>query len=110
MASIQYWMSRTPVGAGHANVLAHRDGDRPPRALDLVGELDAGRGGADHEHATVGELIGIPVLEWVDLVDTGGHRSSKIRDAGEVARATGQYHAPATPRTLIGDDLITVVG
>ena len=40
-------------------MVAHRQGDRAARALDLIGELDAGGGRADDEYAAAGELAGI---------------------------------------------------
>ncbi len=55
-----------PVGAGHAHVLADRQRHRPARRVDLLGELEAGGGGADHQHAAVGQLIRVAVLERVD--------------------------------------------
>src|SRR6185503_7032601 len=39
------------VAAGHPGVTAHRERDLAAGALQLVGDLDAGRGCADHQDA-----------------------------------------------------------
>ena len=45
-----------PIDAGDSNVLAHGEGDRPARAMDLVGDLSPRGRGAHDEHTTVLEL------------------------------------------------------
>ena len=50
------------IDARRANVLADRQRHRPAGALDLVGELHAGRRRADDQNAAVLELAGIAIL------------------------------------------------
>ena len=57
------------VGARQAHVLAHRERDRPARLVDFGGELQAGGGRPDDEHAAVGQLAGVAVVERGDLRD-----------------------------------------
>jgi hypothetical protein len=53
------------VGAGHADVLADGDGHVPARPEELVGDLDAGDGGADDEDPPGPEVVGPAVPERV---------------------------------------------
>ena len=60
------------VHAWQPDVTADGEGDRAARPLDLVGQLDAGRGRADDQHPAVVELAGIAVLRAViDLTGAG---------------------------------------
>ncbi len=61
------------VDPRHADVLTDRQRDRPAGAVDLVGELQPGRRGADDEDAAVVELRGIAVVERRDLADRARH-------------------------------------
>ena len=46
------------VGPWHPHVLADGERDRAAASLDLVGQLDARRRGADDEHAALVEAAG----------------------------------------------------
>ena len=70
----------TPVHAGPAHVLADGQRDRAARALDLVGDLHAGRRRADDQHAALGELRrGCGTSIGVSVVDRRRHRVGERR-------------------------------
>ena len=46
------------IGPWHPHVFADGERDRAAAAMDLVGQLDARRRGADDEHAAIRELRG----------------------------------------------------
>ena len=50
------------IAAGHAGVIPDGERHRPPRGMDLLGELSAGRRGADHQHAGFRKLPRLPVV------------------------------------------------
>ncbi len=51
------------VAAGHADVLADREGHRPSGALELLGDLQAARRPADDEDAAAGQPVRVAVLQ-----------------------------------------------
>ena len=67
-------------------------------ALDLGRELDAGRGGADHQHRAVGKLPGIAVGGGHDLDDVRREGRGERRDGREVAVPGGDHDARGAPR------------
>ena len=82
------------VDAGRADVLADRERDRTAGAVDLVGELGAGRRRADHQHAAVGELAGIAVLLRASASRSrAAPRSAQRRHVGDVAGAGREHDA-----------------
>ena len=97
------------IDARHAHVLAHGKRHRAARAVDLVGELDAGRGGADDEHAAFLQLARIAVLLRGERGDRGRHRRGERGDGGDVAGAGRQHDGPAAPVATFGDDRIAAV-
>ena len=78
------------------DVLADRERHRPAGAVDLVGELHAGRRRADDEHAAFGQLRRIAVVERRDLLDRRRHRLPKRRHARQVAGAARDHDAAGT--------------
>nr|BFF24856.1 hypothetical protein GCM10025732_28210 [Glycomyces mayteni] len=65
--------------------------DRPPRAVQLLGDLHAAGGPADDEDAAVRELGGIPVVQGRDGIDA---RRSAAASAG-----SGEAVSPAASTT-----------
>ena len=51
------------VGARHSDVLSDGKHDTATRGLDLPGELNATRRGADDHHAAIRQKTGVPVLQ-----------------------------------------------
>ncbi len=76
-------------------------------ALDLVGQLGAGRRGAEHQDAAAVELIRVAVIDRADPGDTRRRRFVKRRNAGDVAGAAGQHDRAAAPLAAIGGDHIS---
>ena len=99
-----------PVGARRSNVAADRKGDRPARAMDLVGELDAGRGRADHQHPAVLEFVGVAVLRRRHRPDLARDSAAIGGTSGYAAGAVGEDHAATTPLTFGRDDRVAGVG
>ena len=97
------------VGARHAGVAA--DGDRHVAAgrPELVGELDAGRRGADHQHAPVRQRAGVAVLARHHLVNVRGQGARRRRHGGPVAPAGGDDDVGGQPGRPVGADLEPVV-
>ena len=99
------------VDAGRPHVLADRQRHRTARALDLVGDLDAGRRRADDQHAAVGELVRVAVLLGVSVADRRRHGCRRTPGTrGDVARARREHDGPAVPVALVGRDQVAVVG
>ena len=90
------------VGPGRPDVLAHGQRDRAARAVDLVGELDAGRRGADHQHAALLELVGVAVAHRRERPDRRRHGLGEPRHAGDVAGPACQHHRPRMPVAPVG--------
>ena len=61
------------IGPRQPHVLADRERHRPAGAVDLVGELHAGGRRADDQHAAVGQLARIAVVERRELRDGRRH-------------------------------------
>ena len=97
------------VGAGHAGVAA--DGDRHVASgrPELVGELGAGRRGADHQHAPVRQRARVAVLARHHLVNVRGQGARRRRHGGPVAPAGGDDDVGGQPRRPVGADLEPVV-
>jgi hypothetical protein len=53
-------------------VLTDGQGDRPPGALELVGDLDPGRRGAHDQYTTLREQAGVAVVRSGHRSDSGG--------------------------------------
>ena len=51
------------IGPRQPHVLADRERHRPAGAVDFIGQLHAGGRRADDQHAAVGQLVGIAVVE-----------------------------------------------
>ena len=84
----------TPVHAGPAHVLADGQRDRTTRALDLVGDLHAGRRRADDQHPALGELVGVAVLHRRE------RRHRRRHGLGERRAARGTLNAPVASTTV----------
>ena len=97
------------VGARHAGVAA--DGDRhvSPGRPELAGELDAGRRGADDQHAAVRQRARVAVFARHDLVNVRRQGVRRRRHGGPVAPAGGDDDVGGQPRRPVGDDLELVV-
>ncbi len=92
-----------PPRQPHVASDGQRDG--PPRRLDLVGDLDAGRGGADDEHAALGQARRTAVLAGHDLQDVARDLARERRHERHIAVAGGHHHVGRPPGALIGRDL-----
>ena len=98
------------VPAREADVLTDGERHRPPRAVNLVGELDTGRRGADDEHAPVGQLGRIAIVERGDLLDVRRQRRAHRRHARRVVAAAREHDGPAADLAVARHDPIAVVG
>ncbi len=98
------------VEARRPHVLADRQGDLPARGLDLLGQLDAGRRGADHHDAAVLELIGVAVLHGREAGDAARQIRRQLRHGRNVAGAAGQDQGAAMPVAAIGGDAVPTIG
>ena len=97
-----------PVDARGAHVSADGHRHRAARSVDLVGELDARRRRADHQHATVGELVRVPVRLRRHHVDAGRNVGGEAREMGDVARPGRQHDRRRAPAALVGGDDVAV--
>ncbi len=84
-------------------MLARRDDHRPPRAAQLVRDLDTGRRGADDEHATAGNLVRSPVAVGGQLVDRRVDPAGGRRHPGPVLGPGHHHHVAREPGSLAGD-------
>ena len=100
----------TPVHAGSSHVLTDRQGDRPARALELVGDLHAAGRRSHHQHAPLGQLVGVPVARRGERVDRRRHGVGERRHAREVERPRRQHHGEAVPHALVRRDAVPAVG
>lgn len=91
-------------------MLADGQRHRPAGAMDLVGELYAGGRGAHHQRAAVRELIGIPVVRGMDLLDLRRHVFAYRRDLFSAEPAASQYYRAAALLAAVGLDAVAVVG
>ena len=100
------------IRARQPHVLADGERHRPAGAVDLVGELHAGRRRADDEHAAVGQLPGIAVVERREACDrraapparsagtTGGcRRRSRARRVRQSKLARGRWRRGSRRRS-----------
>ena len=69
------------IGARQPHVLADRQRHGPAGAVDLVGQLHAGRRRADDEHAAFGQVAGIAVVERRELQRSTPARPAQRRHA-----------------------------
>jgi hypothetical protein len=97
------------VVARHAGVAA--DGDRHVASgrPEFVGELGAGRRGADHQDAPVRQREGVAVLVRHYLVNVRGQGARRRRHRGPVAPAGGDDDVGGLPGRPVGADLEPVV-
>ncbi len=100
----------TPVHAGSSHVLTDRQGDRPARALELVGDLHAAGRRSHHQHAPLGQLVGVPVARRRERVHRRRHGVGERRHARDVERPRRQHHGEAVPHALVGRDAVPAVG
>ena len=99
------------IDARHPHMLADRKRHRAARAVDLVGELDAGRRRADDEHAARLELIGVAILHRRQ------HRDRRPAPPRQAAGTVAMLQAPVASTTVrhrqsprSADDAIALVG
>ena len=85
------------IHARRADVLAGRDRDRAPRALQLVRDLGAARRSADDQHAAIGDLGRIAIRLCRQRRDRWRHIGGKAWQARDVARTRGDDDGPAAP-------------
>jgi hypothetical protein len=97
---------QSAVAARQSGVPAHREHHLTAGPRELVGDLDAGRRGTDHEHASGGELPRVAV------VVRGQHlgRPQSQWHVGLPVRAGGDDHPPGAPGALVRDDPVVVSG
>ena len=77
--------------------------------MDLVGELDAGGRGSNDEHAALGQLVRIAIVESGEGLERRWQRVTQRRDVRQVARPAGKHQHAAAQRALIGLDLVPLV-
>ena len=97
----------SPVEPGQPGVAPDRQRDRPSRSVDLVGELDPARRGADDQHAAGGELVGVAVVGRRQLVDAAGELAAEARNSRPAAVAGGHDHVRRGPGPAIGGDPVS---
>ena len=73
------------VRAREADVAADGERHRPARPVDLGGELEPGRRGADDEHAARRKRLGVPVSRRDHLDDVVREPRRERRDGGPIA-------------------------
>ena len=100
---------QSSVGPRRAHVRTDSQRHGAARSVDLVGELDARRRRSDHQHATIGELVGFAVLR----PPSPGRCPPGRRRRNSARRAT--LHAPVAthdrgraPGALVGRDDVAV--
>jgi hypothetical protein len=97
-----------PIDARQPHVLSDRECHGPAAALDLLRELQAGRGAADDQHPALGELLRIAVGLRRELFDAGGHGLGQARH-DRLVEGTGREHdGAAQPVAAIGRNPIAV--
>ena len=98
------------VRARQPRVLPHREGHRPTRPLQLGGQLHAGRRRTHDEHAAVGELGGVTVVERRQLLDGRRHRAGELRHRRLIAGTARDDHGLAAKLAAARRHAIAVVG
>jgi hypothetical protein len=77
----------------------------PPAAnRELVGDLLAGRSGADDEHSAVRELRGMAVAAAVQLDHTGRNRRAQLGNSRTVQIPGRDDHVAGTDAAPVGPD------
>ena len=92
------------VAARDPRVVAGREGDVASGAGELVGQLDAGGGGAHHQHAALRKLVGVAVGAGRELGDRGGKPVGGAGHVRAVAPARGDDDLGRVPDALVGRD------
>jgi hypothetical protein len=90
-------------------VLADRDGDLAPRAQQLIRDLQAGGGRADHERPAGAQPVGPLVVEHGDLVDPVGQLRGDGGDLRPVEGARREDDRVGLPRPVRGGDDVAVL-
>src|SRR5215510_9078848 len=75
--------ARPPYGTAHAHIHA------TPALIELLGDLAAGIGAADHQHRPGWQGMGVAVVTGVQLDDLRGQGATERRRLGELKRARG---------------------
>ena len=91
-------------------MLTDRERHRSPRAANLVGELNPCGRCADDQHAAVGQLGRIPIVERGDLHDGRRQRRAHRRHARHVVAAAREHDTPAADLAAARRDAIPVAG
>ena len=94
----------TSIGPRQAHVLADRKDDGSARPGDLVGELHARRRRSHDQHAAVGQMARIAVIERRHGLDVWRQCLRERRHAGDVAGAARQHHGAALQHARIRRD------
>ena len=90
------------VGPRHPDVVADRDGHRPPGSPQLVGDLHARRGGADDQHLARRDLPGLAVAQRGDLLEVAGQVPGEGGHLRLALRPGRHDDGPAAPRAVVG--------
>ena len=98
------------IGPRHADVLTDGQRHRPAGAVDLGGELRPGGGGADHQHAALGQAVRVAVRHWSEASDGWRHGGARRRHDRHVVGATREHQGAAAPVAAGGSDPVAVVG
>ena len=91
-----------PVPEGHAADGAGRQDHPATAGQEVLGDLAARLGAADHQHRPAGELAGTAVVRGVELGDPPGQPAGQRRDPGPVLVAGGHHHRPGQELAVVG--------
>ena len=95
---------------GHPTDGAGRQHDPPATAHQVLGDLAAGLGAADHQHRPFRELVGTAVVGGVVLGNPVGESAGERRDLRQVLVAGGDHDGAGQNGTPAGRQGISVTG
>ena len=94
------------VASDHAHVAPGRQRHRPARGVDLLRQLQARGGAADHEHPAGGQVARPPVAERVHLDDAARKPCGETGPARAVAGAGRHHDGAGAPGAGVGVDAV----
>ena len=90
-------------------MLTHGERHGSTGAMNLLGELHAGRGGADYQDTALAQLVRGVVVHRCQALDGSRHRLVKSRNTRQIAGTAGQDQASAAKVAGTGGNVIPVV-
>lgn len=97
------------VDPGETHVLTDGQSHRSPGEVDLLCDLDAGGRSADYKDPTLPQLTRVPVFEWSQRLDRGGHLGGQGGNVGEIEATTGDGNGRCCPHPPVCDHLPALV-